>query len=67
MKGDNKMCDSCKALMINGVHCHETGCPDSWKDYQNECYECGFEFWPEHRGELICPECISEYEDYHNA
>ena len=60
------MCDSCQALMINGIHCHETGCPDSWKDYQNECYECGQEFKPEHRGQMICPECNSEYEDYHN-
>ena len=23
------MCDSCEALMINGVHCHETGCPNT--------------------------------------
>ena len=60
------MCNSCQALMINGIHCHETGCPDSWKDYQNECYECGQELKPEHRGQMICPECNSEYEDYHN-
>lgn len=44
-------CDQCEALMINGVFCHETGCPnmhsrydpaeDRWiKTY--ECRECGF-------------------------
>ena len=22
-------CDQCEALMINGVFCHETGCPNS--------------------------------------
>jgi hypothetical protein len=24
-------CDSCEALMINGVYCHETGCPKAGK------------------------------------
>jgi hypothetical protein len=26
-------CDQCEALMINGVFCHETGCPNSGKIY----------------------------------
>ena len=31
-------CDQCNAAMINGVYCHETGCPNSneepfYKDY----------------------------------
>ena len=34
------MCDSCEVLNINGVNCHEHGCPDAWKDYKTECYEC---------------------------
>ena len=25
-------CDGCAILSINGVLCHETGCPDSWRD-----------------------------------
>lgn len=25
-------CDGCTPLMINGVLCHETGCPYAWKD-----------------------------------
>jgi rubrerythrin len=30
-------CDQCEALSINGVPCHEHGCPNrSW-----ECPECG--------------------------
>lgn len=24
-------CDSCEALMIQGVYCHETGCPNTHK------------------------------------
>ena len=34
-------CNSCEALMINGVYCHEAGCPDAWRDYTSECAECG--------------------------
>jgi hypothetical protein len=26
-----KRCDQCVALMINGVFCHETGCPNKKK------------------------------------
>lgn len=26
------MCDSCEVLTINGVYCHELGCPEAWKD-----------------------------------
>lgn len=41
-------CDSCEALMINGVFCHERGCPNTDKIYRDgdwvavyECRECG--------------------------
>ena len=43
-------CDQCEMLSINGVACHETGCPnararwdadsESWVQ-QRECFECG--------------------------
>ena len=45
-------CDRCEALMINGMFCHETGCPNSGKIYLAEidmwvrflkCHECGCE------------------------
>ena len=44
-------CDQCYAAMINGIYCHETGCPNSKKKYDPEreqwieyvdCWECGF-------------------------
>jgi hypothetical protein len=57
------MCQSCEALMINGVHCHETGCPDAWKDYEIECFTCGFDFMPEFDGQSVCDECQNEYHD----
>ena len=43
-------CDQCEALMINGIFCHETGCPNTHSRYdaeddrwikQRECRECG--------------------------
>ena len=39
-------CNQCEALMINGVFCHETGCPNSKKTWVEErqewvrFYEC---------------------------
>ncbi len=50
-------CDSCEMLNINGVNCHEQGCPDAWRDREIECVECGFMFQPETRGEVTCSPC----------
>jgi len=43
-------CDQCEATMINGIFCHEIGCPNSHKKYVDgewmevyTCPECGFE------------------------
>ncbi len=43
-------CNQCEALVINGVYCHETGCPNSKKTWVAErgewvlfveCWNCG--------------------------
>lgn len=43
-------CNQCEACMINGVFCHETGCPNRDSRYdvdsgewikQRKCFECG--------------------------
>jgi len=43
-------CDQCEALMINGVFCHETGCPNMGARWDSEsgewikqrrCFDCG--------------------------
>ena len=56
-------CDSCQMLSINGVACHEHGCPRADKLYDVEskqwvrlveCRECGFEYFD---NEESCPEC----------
>lgn len=47
-----RRCDSCQMLSINGVACHEHGCPNRRARYdadsgtwikQYTCFECGYE------------------------
>jgi hypothetical protein len=57
-----KACESCEALSINGVWCHETGCPDAWMDDIRECLWCGSDFHPEERYQACCDEsCAQDY------
>jgi len=61
------MCQSCEALTINGVYCHEIGCPDSWMDYKRECFWCASEFQPEERDQAFCDQdCQDCAEDHHS-
>ncbi len=56
------MCKSCELLRINGVVCHETGCPEAWRDKTRECKFCGCDFVPETRGQTCCSvECNDAY------
>jgi hypothetical protein len=48
------MCSSCEVLTINGVLCHETGCPDAWNDVTRECKWCGQSFKPENKLQDCC-------------
>lgn len=50
-------CDSCEVLMINGVRCHETGCPVAWREVKVECFECGSEFERESKHQRVCGDC----------
>jgi hypothetical protein len=34
-------CNHCEALMINGLFCHETGCPEARRERARHCPECG--------------------------
>ncbi len=38
-------CDDCSPSRINGVICHEAGCPSAWKDYARTCSECGRNYY----------------------
>lgn len=48
------MCQSCEVVNINGMNCHETGCPDAWESEQRECRECGRQFTPADPGQREC-------------
>ncbi len=55
-------CNSCEIMYINGVRCHETGCPEAWKDKKHICKWCGQEFEPEERHQNLCSEdCAESY------
>lgn len=47
-------CPSCQLMRIQGVICHETGCPDSYLYITRECKWCGTNFSPEHRKHFYC-------------
>lgn len=47
-------CDGCSPSVINGVFCHETDCPEAWRDRQVACFECGCDFYPAERGQRTC-------------
>ena len=47
-------CDGCSPAVINGVLCHEQGCPDAWRDESQECAWCGQTFHPEERIQSYC-------------
>ena len=59
-------CNQCEAAMINGVFCHEMGCPNTHAHYIDgewvkmyECRECG-EMVP---ADETCS-CYDSYEEY---
>ena len=62
-KMEQKMtkCDSCQVAYINGIRTHEEGCPGEWKQGR-ECKECGQEFKPEMKTQVICNSCFEEEE-----
>lgn len=50
-------CDSCQLARIQGVLCHERGCPCAWRDVRTECQSCGCEFIPDEKGQTLCSGC----------
>ena len=48
------MCQSCNAVSINGLYCHELGCSDSYKTEVRVCFFCGQEFTPEFKTQKEC-------------
>ena len=56
-------CDGCSPCSVNGVFCHEAGCPDAWRDTEVNCFDCGFGFYPVIHGQRYCPSCIENTEN----
>ena len=56
-------CHSCELVRINGLVCHETGCPDAWRDSKRECKWCGSTFVPEDSDQRTCDQ--SCWDSYH--
>lgn len=55
-------CNSCQLMRIQGVLCHETGCPDAWEDELRKCKWCDREFSPESKNQLCCDKsCMAGY------
>ena len=61
-------CNQCQAIRINGIICHETGCPNNHinlntgKPYVKECAWCGTKFEPENKHDKFCSdECTESY------
>lgn len=48
------ICGACQIVTINGILCHEIGCPDAWQTETRECEECGAEFTPESKWDKTC-------------
>jgi hypothetical protein len=60
-------CNGCSPSTINGMLCHEAGCPDEWRDVTYECRECGCDFSPESRWDTVCDDCLNPTEDFDEA
>jgi hypothetical protein len=55
-------CYGCSPSRINGVFCHEYGCPEAWKDKPKTCFMCGCEIFVPNGVSEICPECEMDEE-----
>jgi hypothetical protein len=57
-------CNSCSPSRVNGILCHEPGCPDAWKDRPRECDDCGRTYYVQDNvaaawGLSLCGRCRS--------
>lgn len=56
-------CPQCQILYINGLRCHETGCPLSHEGTTRECVECGRRFTPDQGFQHWCDDqCWRAYQ-----
>ena len=59
-------CNQCEMISIQGVPCHETGCPEAWRRIKG-CKDCGCDFEAESRWQKYCsPECFNASEGFYD-
>lgn len=62
VQGGRIVCSGCELSRIQGVICHETGCPEAWRSELRDCPNCGSEFIPESRWQRFCDDdCGQSY------
>jgi hypothetical protein len=55
-------CDQCQLLRINGLVCHEIGCPVAFRDEKRVCKNCDRTFKPKEQRQVVCSKrCYREY------
>lgn len=53
----NVKCHNCNTAYINGVLCHEHGCPTAFRVPMN-CKDCDTKFMPATKWQKYCQDCI---------
>jgi hypothetical protein len=53
-------CNGCSPSVVNGILCHEQGCPDRWRDTSKKCTDCGNDFYPDSRNQVMCTICLDD-------
>ena len=53
------MCKSCEALTINGVYCHEQGCPESNKQKPDESEIAEYNYWNKQLNDCKITSCFA--------
>lgn len=67
MKVEARGCDQCEVLTINGIPCHENGCPNKHIDpstqepYVRKCKWCGSEHKNGPKFDFCDEECVQSY------
>jgi len=47
-------CSGCQIVVVNGLACHEHGCPEKWRDQLRTCKQCGCDFYPSEKYQYVC-------------
>lgn len=60
-------CTQCEIAYVNGVRCHETGCPEAWRDEEVKCKWCGSVVEQEEGAEEVQEYCNVDCAEAYNG